>query len=1634
MDSKVLTVIDECYVMPAVKENEIQREYYQTIDEIFKPGNNVVVIEGESGCGATTLVSQYARHYPNDTIALFVVGSQRMSYSQEQIFDVLGRQIAAYLKKDMNDIPLVGENEFNQLLIILARTVRWQKPVTFVIDGLAQLPQDEEGTIKKIIQGLPTVTSGKFRYLLTGSEDIFRKYFDNSVRLKPWQIPRFTLSETAILLRDHNLSQTEISEVQQACQGSPGKIESIKRLLSSGFSVKDIFASKSGVAPDFVELEWGSLKDKTEVEEIALAIICFGQIEFTIEKLANIIKCDKSQIFELASRALFLKLIPGEEKLEFVSELHRKYCEAKLGHKKQEAIALIVRQLIENPSDNESLRLLPAYYEQQRNYEDLLKYVDTSYYNKLLSVDRSIQSLKQKATLAVSAAISLDDFMKIYQFGLSSSVIGGLERVQTGRAEVEALLAMKEYGQALERAARATTAEDKLNLYVIIAKSRRKNNVACDLLPEIERLTALISGKNIGERAFEIASDLIVISPELAFSLIDGSSENQTEALTKKFAAATLASSFMKGRVVEINAGMDTTEKQNPEYSRNEELLKQFAHQIYLSVGNFSAADVISHVDKLGIDAKVKMLREWVKVNFKKQDAVNVVDYILSNIISETKYSPKVVDLLDLSIVLAKIDDKEKLISLHRSFKSQLGLIKDKTTSEDLVQLEMSLAIAQEKIDESLATNSVVDLILKVMEIEDVSTRINCIAWLLVGVNKMNQEGQWKVKDKIDEMLLHYLENDLDVVLNNTAGQVVICKSALKALAEVMPEKAIDTCSRFNTCANRDLAYTVVAVNLSGHGDFVKASIALNKISDQNAREVAVVRMLESIERRADRLDPSASKILGALIGCENYDQFCEGAIVAIRLLSKWVGVLDAFHSKLINSFKERVTQIDDECKKIKLIYEMSSALAVSDVECAKSFFDLAEDERKTSSIENYEAQSIRSLCISLTIRSGAWLIPFEGLKSDYLDRIGFLIDKDNSPIRRVKMWADLAMRASDKKNHELCRHIFKGKIRPILEDVSLPKYQKKVAIIVGFPVMFIFSEAEAIDYLKDLGETERNKALHNTVEWIIKGCSLLDPYQESNTDGTALDYDEILKACSAASKLSIDYMVFSAINYIVDCVLGKSKSHLTIQHKQNIHDKMMDIISSKLPDMSNITHDGYVIAAKASVARIANSPGKADWEMFVSQVSDISNAADRAATYGLVAKYIPTKFSEVGNVAWNLAKTAISEIPSDYDNVSRSSWIATLAKDKDIALAKEFIKNAYSLTSKLKDENFACDSRRRIIDLASNVDESFANKLVDEFENDEVRIRSRLESRQQLAIENARNDVIKNKGEKISEKILPEVAWSHLGRLNAHRVSPLPRKDLEVYLKKAALLPIEMSFPVYSWIIENIGVRLHDTLRINAKSKSDTSIMELMLERNLMAAELADSLLERLRSDKNLQGRVINEGGENFVVRSGLRNEAFDFIAGWLASLPEYGEIIICDPYFKPESIEVLHFISGIRRDASLIVLTSMEGRSIDQDEYYKAWKRITDDPQVNAQIIFVGRDGDGKSPIHDRWWLHCNSGLRVGTSVDSIGGWRLSEISLLDDAQSKAIASEITPFISMKQRTYENVKLKYASFFMGD
>lgn len=209
-------------------------------------------------------------------------------------------------------------------------------------------------------------------------------------------------------------------------------------------------------------------------------------------------------------------------------------------------------------------------------------------------------------------------------------------------------------------------------------------------------------------------------------------------------------------------------------------------------------------------------------------------------------------------------------------------------------------------------------------------------------------------------------------------------------------------------------------------------------------------------------------------------------------------------------------------------------------------------------------------------------------------------------------------------------------------------------------------------------------------------------------------------------------------------------------------------------------------------------------------------------------------------------------------------------------------------------------------------------------------------------------------------------------------------------------------------------------------KSKNLTGSLSTLHRDNFMEVVTSTNLVHLLSQKRKLQAKsfrkffIDEEFATNKPVKPNTREEAFDFIKKWMKDeLEDF--VFIVDSYLKKEDLDMLKIIMEVNREVEVEVLGSLESQQSNIEEEYKNyWKKISDEmpPFVNITFCWNSEDINNK-PIHDRWIITKNSGLRLGTSINSLGTKRESEISVMKPNESlNILENTVKDYIFKKKR----------------
>lgn len=227
-----------CTGFPKLPDPIIDRPHFLTnFDEMLEGTSEIVTIEGEEGCGKTTLAAQFAIKHPDRAFSLFVSAASSYARSPEYLLDVLCDQVHWYFKGvrlPPNENP---ERYLRSAYLQLQRkAAASNQPFFFVIDGLLQSSaQDAEIVSLMLTEYLP-VGIPVFKFLLTGDSSSLPDAIRGKIAVTTWRPPGFSPDETKRYLSGLDISDVAIREINNTFRGMPGKLASIRRIILSGTS------------------------------------------------------------------------------------------------------------------------------------------------------------------------------------------------------------------------------------------------------------------------------------------------------------------------------------------------------------------------------------------------------------------------------------------------------------------------------------------------------------------------------------------------------------------------------------------------------------------------------------------------------------------------------------------------------------------------------------------------------------------------------------------------------------------------------------------------------------------------------------------------------------------------------------------------------------------------------------------------------------------------------------------------------------------------------------------------------------------------------------------------------------------------------------------------------------------------------------------------------------------------------------------------------------------------------------------------------------------------------------------------------------------------------------------------------
>jgi hypothetical protein len=1642
---KVINLPYICRNFPKNPTSEVSREnLLDTIDRTFKSDTVLLVIEGNEGIGKTTLLAQYAKRQADFALSLFITPISRVSYSPEYLRLVLCEQINWALYKTRLDPDAVNDLFLStQLTTLQKRALRNKEVFYFIIDGLHDLPEEDFRIQNIILQEILPMGLEGFRFLLSGELKKLPYNIQKTVSCKPFPLPYFSLDETRRYLKDLELDRQILDDIHQMCQGVPEHLASVRRLIQSGVEINNIFDEDPDKLPDFLGIEWRKIREASHVEKSVLALIAFGRKSYSTEDISRILNLDLLQVEESLQGFSILTTDSESKCIEFVSESMRKFASKELRNYKEEVTNFLIDDLLKDAESERALTFLPDYFEQAGRLDELLDYLTPEHFSKILERSQSLYPVRQRAEMGLMSSQKLNQEKALIRFSMQKSVITELEKAEIWRSEIEARMALKDYDSALALAHSIVLKEDKLHLLTTIAKIKCEEGLTPEpeLLKEIELLYNQVDQKYFGKRATEIAANLIWFNPDLAIELIDTSINIEEDKKEHDWAFAKLS---ILAIAANYNQSLPSDIAEQTQSRIRDPMLHKFTQAASMFFGDFSASEVIAHAEKVELQNRLFFIRHWAIVNQDKEKAADVIDYALDLLIKNTPYTPKTRDLREIAAPLPYVFDKTQAKALVGRFDSLKGTIENLGTTVDYVRLQLLLALTESKYDFDAASNRVLEVYWYVGNINELTTKAECLAWMISTFNKIDTKGILESNEGILAVTEKELKSNVEELLNTTADHYNVTKGIIKALSISKPNIAIEIAQSLNVAMRRDLA-TLVFIETLIEAPFKKNDlslilVAIKKIKDIDLKDEALSKVIERLSEVAESVDPEvvdqALPIIDSINEISSAYLRCLACCFAYNFLkAQNADKYESFLLSLLMRLDHAWEVLDVGWLKVNAGFRVTKSIANTSTEIASKYLNLTTQVKYEIIIDAEKPALTYIACLKLAIRAFGGLLPSNINTDEDMERLTRLIDFIPSNVEKAGLWGDIALLCFINNLSDKGKTIVSNHLKPIIIDIrdDNDKYQ---VITKTAPALYFAHPQTTIEMIQQMLKCKHDEAFSEICDFILRKSLPSDPYENLRGSGYTLTYEEAVDICGLLNLMNTDGDIYKYIEDISNSIFLKyNRERFTEQQKADIVNRIDEIISKKLPDLQNIRHDGYKIAALAQVARIRRASSSV-WNDLIESARKIPNIADVAYVLCIIGMVLPSRLSSKRDEIFEEAINLVEKINSDLDRTERFEDIADILVNINEGASRKCLRLGIETSLRLNDPDLIYPTQRRIIDLAHKIKPSFAESLADLVDTDPARRSAKYKDlKRHLEILNLKNKMSEQTALELDTKtpisMYPKAAWMNLGALNGGRITTIHSKYLMPYISAAAELPLSESYPILAWAIENNVKRLAKT------SQARTNLIPIF-EATLLGAELASRITMRTSAQlkqiktQTIESSVINQ---NVVIRAGERDKAIQFIKDWLTQeVKDY--LKICDPYYGVEELEILQILVSLNPKCAVKILTSKKHQQQEQlsqpwDEAFRThWRRISDQNPPETEIIIVGLESSGELPIHDRWWFTQHGGLRLGTSFNSLGINKTSEISILSTEESKSRENEVDQYISRQVRIYNNEKLTFNLF----
>jgi hypothetical protein len=1624
---------------PSKKTDNIDREnYIAMISEFFESGIDIVCVEGKEDIGKTTLLAQYCNANPHQSFSYFVPNNELMFADTTTFVIDLCNQLSWFNTQNSELDITPSDSLFKQLLIKAQLKKKQNRTSQFylVIDGLEDFIVSNNEFVRDILtKYLPP----DFKILISGDAERVKSIIGTKTKkIKGIPLTPFTKNEIRAYFSDNNIDDNTIIDLCKITSGGyPGKLFNIKALLKeNGVSLESLLLNISKYDNIFIDA-WDSINKSDQKLRMLLSLICFYKKEIPIYELEGQFGFRSDEINSYANDLSILCI--ENEKLSFISNGHLSFFSKKLESEKNKIYDLRIERIEQAGEMSDRMEVLPTLFNQRGRYIETLKVLDTKSIITNLNRIKSINSLNKTIKHGIEAAKHTNSNNELLRMSLHKATLNELTDLDVWESEIDARVRLNNIDGAIELANQSAIKEDRLKQLTYLAKSIKDNGgiVQEELIQLIKASYDDVNLADSSEVAVDIACNLFYSVPSIAIDIISKTTDSEqtiNDWMLTKLTIAALDSD--KGDDSSGNSNQTQLSKKIDD-DNNSRLITALK---YL-VREFSPKILFSQIEKLNKDTdKVKLLLLWIKGNQKSENLLEVLNVAHRKIINNTSNNPiNSILIKDLTIPFVWIEgDNQEISSIVKDIDALDDKLIENGPTNEYIKYNLNIVKWEIKTSFETANKRIKKIIEHISNIPDLQIKLECYAATFDVISSLILIH--------DKLIVHFsaIKESIRKGAQSLLKETAYHDSALEIITGFVAITNLDLCDEIiksvNNISRRNFLYFNavkwhIQKNETEKIAIEKCITLLDKITEEQVLNRLFFTILNLTYHKLSDTDrtkyklSSLDKLYYRIKSIKSLTSKCIGQIeyCRIAILLKEQKEIEHELKKYIDEAIATWEKIENPWEKINLGFSLVSMLSDYDIVQAQRVWELNTKEREGCLFESENA-AVSHLCsVKIIIKLFA-SVAKKGQDAElYKDELFRLIEKTPSIVVQSKLWSDLSLELYYRNNEKLSKYIYKEKIQKNLEELDKVSdtYGHQDVFLHAAPIIYQYSREAFLDYLK-LGSRKVQSIISNKVKHHI--LYKINPNEGSldlEKTNSLVTYDDALEICALLNNLKEDNLIFTIVNDLSNRL--KSKEALPYEKRRLIYEKLKEIIDKKLPDFENIKHNGYKILCEITIDFLIPELKKIKeeryWNEMLFEIEKIQNASDKIFIFSQVSEKVPNNLERIRKKIVLNITNSFELLNSYQEQVLRFESVSELIYKLDKRLFKNHSEKVFSNNSGLPtSEVYTC--QKRLIDFVYKHDKKLSTDLLNLMDTDEARkgVKGALESHVEMLEvyhklkDNKSLSQTKTEDSKTLNKALNRVYKGLLDRSIVSRKVEETNSWLECLIN----LPLGESYTALLAYTENLTKRLEDDPR-------DT-ILRNSLKAALANCELIQALSKRRFSNDNNNIQP-QENAQSTFFKAGEHSRINQFISDWLQKNSDTQTITIIDPYFTFKQCSIFKKILEIDYNIQIVVLASPSNKSeleelSSSDWLKKRWIEISEQelPYIKFITCYYEENGRFKTPLHDRWILSDNSGMKLGSSFNQLGDKDVN-LTLLSRSEANEVKMSHKEYILEKTR-YKNGK----------